>query len=45
MCELQEHDVISIITAQSHEQVYKVADNIFQIEVLRLCGYTAERKE
>ena len=43
--ELHEHDVISIIPVQPHKQIYKVADNISQIEALRLCGYTAEEKK
>lgn len=45
MCELQEHDVISIIPKQPHKRVYKIADNLSQIEALRLCGYTAEEKK
>ena len=45
MCELQEHDVISIVPSQPHKQVYKVTDSISQIEVLRLYGYAAEEKK
>ncbi len=44
MCELHEHDVISIIPKQPHKRVYKIADNISQIEALRLCGYTAKKE-
>ena len=43
--ELNKNDVISIIPKQPHKRVYKVADNISQIEALRLCGYTAEEKK
>ena len=44
-CELNKHDVISIIPKQPHKRIYKVADNISQIEALRLYGYTAEEKK
>lgn len=45
MCELQKHDVISIVPSQPHKQVYKVTDSISQIEALRLYGYVAEEKK
>lgn len=45
MCELQEHDVISIVPSQPHKQVYKVTDSLSQIEALRLYGYDAEEKK
>lgn len=45
MCELQEHDVISIVPPQPHKQVYKVTDSISQIEALMLYGYAAEEKK
>ena len=43
--ELNKNDVISIIPRQPHKQVYKIADNLSQIEALRLCGYAAEEKK